>query len=180
MGLSKFLKGLTVLSVEQAVSLPYCTWRLAVDGASVIRVESLQGDPNRKVGKNILNEDLMNSYFLSVNSGKKSITLNLKTESGQQIIKDLIQKLDVDIFTNNQIPANCKKLGIDYEQIKAIKNDIIWVNVSGFGPERSEAAYDPMIQAYSGIMDTNGVPESEPLKFGISIADIEAANQAYC
>lgn len=180
MGINEFLKDLTVLSVEQAVSLPYCTWRLAVDGANVIRVESLQGDPNRRVGKKILDEELMSSYFLSVNSGKKSVTLNLKTEKGRQILRDLIQKLNVDIFTNNQIPGNCQKLGIDYEQIKAIKEDIIWVNVSGFGPERSEAAYDPMIQAYSGIMDTNGEPNSEPLKFGVSIADIEAANQAYC
>lgn len=180
MWIKEFLKGLTVLTVEQAVSLPYCTWRLAVDGARVIRVESLQGDPNRRVGKKILDEELMNSYFLSVNSGKKSISLNLKSERGQQIFKDLIQKLNVDIFTNNQIPGNCKKLGIDYKQIKAIKENIIWVNVSGFGPERSEAAYDPMIQAYSGIMDTNGEPGSDPLKFGVSIADIEAANQAYC
>jgi formyl-CoA transferase len=180
MYINEFLKGLTVLSVEQAVSLPYCTWRLAVDGAKVIRVESLKGDPNRRVGKKILDEELMNSYFLSVNSGKKAISLNLKTEKGQQILRDLIEKLNVDIFTNNQIPGNCRKLGIDYEQIKAIKKDIIWVNVSGFGPERSEAAYDPMIQAYSGIMDTNGEPGSDPLKFGVSIADIEAANQAYC
>ncbi|MEE9151687.1 MAG: CoA transferase [Thermoplasmata archaeon] len=179
MYINEFLKGLTVLSVEQAVSLPYCTWRLALDGANVIRIESLQGDPNRRVGKKILDEELMNSYFLSVNSGKKSITLNLKTEKGRKILRDLIGKLEVDIFTNNQIPGNCQKLGFDYEQIKAIKEDIIWVSVSGFGPERSEAAYDPMIQAYSGIMDTNGEPDSEPLKFGVSIADIEAANQAY-
>ena len=180
MGVSEFLKGLTVLSVEQAVSLPYCTWRLAVDGANVIRVESLVGDPNRRVGKNIMNEELMSSYFLSVNSGKKSITLNLKSEKGQQILRDLIRELNVDIFTSNQLPGNYQKLGIDYEQLKAVKEDIIWVGVSGFGPERSEAAYDPMIQAYSGIMDTNGEPGSEPLKFGVSIADLEAANQAYC
>lgn len=179
MGISEFLKGLTVLSVEQAVSLPYCTWRMAADGSNVIRIESQKGDPNRKVGEKVLDEELMNSYFLSVNSGKKSITLNLKTQEGQDILKELIRKLNVDIFSNNQIPGNCKKLGIDYEQIKSIKEDIIWINVSGFGPKRSEAAYDPMIQAYSGIMDTNGEPESGPLKFGVSIADIEAANQAY-
>jgi crotonobetainyl-CoA:carnitine CoA-transferase CaiB-like acyl-CoA transferase len=179
MGISEFLKGLNVLSVEQAVSLPYCTWRLAVDGANVIRAESQKGDPNRRVGKKVLDEEMMNSYFLSVNSGKKSVTLNLKSQEGQDILKDMVRKLDIDIFSNNQIPGNCEKLGIDYEQIKSVKEDIIWVNVSGFGPERSEAAYDPMIQAYSGIMDTNGEPESGPLKFGVSIADIEAANQAY-
>ncbi len=179
MGVDDLLKGLTVLSVEQAVSLPYCTWRLACDGATVIKVESQIGDPNRKVGKKILDEELMNSYFLSVNSGKKSITLNLKSEKGQEIIRTLIEKLEVDIFTTNQLPHNYEKLGISYEQLREVKKDLIWVGVSGFGPERSEAAYDPMIQAYSGIMDTNGEPGSEPLKFGVSIADLEAANQAY-
>jgi crotonobetainyl-CoA:carnitine CoA-transferase CaiB-like acyl-CoA transferase len=179
MGVRKLLKNLNVLCVEQAVSLPYCTWRLAVDGANVIRVESLIGDPNRRVGKKILEEELMNSYFLSVNSGKKSITLNLKSEKGQEILRDLIKKFNVDVFATNQLPHNYEKLGISYKQLKEAKENIIWVGVSGFGPERSEAAYDPMIQAYSGIMDTNGETESEPLKFGVSIADIEAANQAY-
>jgi crotonobetainyl-CoA:carnitine CoA-transferase CaiB-like acyl-CoA transferase len=179
MGASELLKNLNVLCVEQAVSLPYCTWRLAVDGANVIRVESQIGDPNRKVGKKVLDEVQMNSYFLSVNSGKKSITLNLKSEKGQEILHNLIEKLDVDVFATNQLPHNYGKLGISYEQVKIIKKDIIWVGVSGFGPKRSEAAYDPMIQAYSGIMDTNGEPGSDPLKFGVSIADIEAANQAY-
>ncbi|UCG70357.1 MAG: CoA transferase [Thermoplasmata archaeon] len=179
MGASELLGNLTVLCVEQAVSLPYCTWRLAVDGVNVIRVESQIGDPNRRVGKKILDEELMNSYFLSVNAGKKSITLNLKSDMGKEILWKLVEKLDVDIFATNQLPHNYGKLGIGYEQLKAIKKDMIWVGVSGFGPERSEAAYDPMIQAYSGIMDTNGEPDSEPLKFGVSIADIEAANQAY-
>lgn len=179
MGVGELLKNLNVLCVEQAVSLPYCTWRLAVDGANVIRVESQIGDPNRRVGKKILDEELMNSYFLSVNSGKKSITLNLKSEKGQEILLNLIEKLEVDVFATNQLPHNYEKLGISYEQLKKVKENIIWVGVSGFGPERSEAAYDPMIQAYSGIMDTNGEPGSDPLKFGVSIADLEAANQAY-
>ncbi|UCF08547.1 MAG: CoA transferase [Thermoplasmata archaeon] len=175
-----FLKGATVLSVEQAVSLPYCTWRLALDGADVIRIESQKGDPNRKVGQKILDEELMSSYFLSVNAQKRSITLNLKSEKGQEILKKLISELNVDIFASNQLPGNYQKLGIDYDQIKTVKEDIIWLGVTGFGPDRSEAAYDPMIQAFSGIMDTNGEPGSAPLRFGISIADLEAANQGYC
>jgi crotonobetainyl-CoA:carnitine CoA-transferase CaiB-like acyl-CoA transferase len=179
MGVRELLKDLNVLCVEQAVSLPYCTWRLAVDGANVIRVESQIGDPNRRVGKKILEEELMNSYFLSVNSGKKSITLNLKSEKGQEILRNLMEKLDIDVFATNQLPHNYEKLGISYDQLKQVKSDIIWIGVSGFGPERSEAAYDPMIQAYSGIMDTNGEPGDDPLKFGVSIADLEAANQAY-
>jgi crotonobetainyl-CoA:carnitine CoA-transferase CaiB-like acyl-CoA transferase len=116
---------------------------------------------------------------MSVNAGKKGISLNLRTPQGQEIFGELIEKLDVDIFTCNQLPGNYKKLGIDYERLSSIKSDIIWVGISGFGPDRSEPAYDPMIQAYSGIMDTNGEPNTAPLRFGVSIADIEAGNQAY-
>ena len=174
-----FLKHIKVLSVEQAAALPYCTWRLAVEGADVIRVEPLWGDPNRKVGKKIIKEEGMNAYFMSVNAGKKAISLNLGSSEGQEIFGELIDKLDVDIFTCNQIPGNYKKLGIDYERLSSIKSDIIWVGISGFGPDRSEPAYDPMIQAYSGIMDTNGEPNTPPLRFGVSIVDIEAGNQAY-
>jgi len=174
-----FLKDMKVLSVEQAAALPYCTWRLAVEGADVIRVEPLWGDPNRKVGKKVIEEDGMNAYFMSVNAGKKGLSLNLGTPKGQEILGELIDKLEVDVFTCNQIPGNYKKLGIDYERLNSIKSDIIWVGISGFGPEKSEPAYDPMIQAYSGIMDTNGEPNTVPLRFGVSIADIEAGNQAY-
>ena len=174
-----FLKDMKVLSVEQAAALPYCTWRLAVEGADVIRLESLWGDPNRKVGKKVIDEEGMNAYFMSVNAGKKAISLNLRAPQGQEILGELIDKLKIDIFACNQIPGNYKKLGIDYEKIKSFKSDIIWVGLSGFGPERSEPAYDPMIQAYSGIMDTNGEPNSQPLRFGVSIVDIEAGNQGY-
>jgi len=174
-----FLKDMKVLSVEQAAALPYCTWRLAVEGAEVIRVEPLWGDPNRKVGKKVIEEEGINSYFMSVNAGKKAISLNLGTPKGQEILGELIDKLKVDIFTCNQIPGNYKKLGIDYERLSSIKSNLIWVGISGFGPEKSEPAYDPMIQAYSGIMDTNGEPNTAPLRFGVSIADIEAGNQAY-
>jgi len=174
-----FLKNINVLSVEQAAALPYCTWRLAVEGANVVRIESLWGDPNRKVGKKLIEEEGMNAYFMSVNAGKKAISLNLGTPQGQEILGKLIDKLEVDIFACNQIPGNYKKLGIDYEKITSFKNDIIWVGISGFGPARSEPAYDPMIQAYSGIMDVNGETNTPPLRFGVSIVDLEAGNQAY-
>jgi len=174
-----FLKDVKVLTVEQAAALPYCTWRLAVEGANVVRIEPLWGDPNRKVGKKVIEEEGMNAYFMSVNAGKKGISLNLGTPQGQEILGELIDKLEVDIFACNQLPGNYKKLGIDYERINSIKSDIIWVEISGFGPDRSEPAYDPMIQAYSGIMDVNGEPNTPPLRFGVSIVDIEAGNQAY-
>ncbi len=177
------LKGITVLSLEQAIALPYCTWRLALDGARVIRVEPLWGDPNRKVGPTVLEgegegQDLT-GYFMAVNTSKESITLDLGKPEGRELLGELIVKLKVDVFASNQIPTNYEKLGIDHERLSGLRPELIWLGVSGFGPDRSEAAYDPMIQAYSGLSFTNGEPGSPPQKFGVSIADFEAANQAY-
>ena len=175
-----FLDGLVVLSVEQAMALPYCTWRLAMEGARVIKVEPPRGDPNRKVGPEVLGEKDMCTHFLPMNAGKEAITLNLKSEQGQRILGEMIGKLGVDVFACNQIPSSYHRLGIDHERLRGFREDLIWLGISGFGPERPEAAYDPMIQAYTGIMDTNGPPGSGPLRFGISIVDMETANQGYC
>ena len=119
-------RNLTVLSLEQALVLPYLTYRLAHDGMKIIRMEHpVYGDPNRLVGENVLGEERMNSYYLCVNAGKKAVTLNLAEQAGQEIFRSLIQKLKVDIFATNQLPRNYKKLGIDYESLKAMKEDII-------------------------------------------------------
>ena len=173
------LKGLSVVSLEQALSMPYCTYRLALKGASVTRLEALQGDPNRYVGYPLGEEYAMNSQFLCVNAGKRSMSLNLADKRGQQLLWEMVAKIPVDIFCTNQLPQNYGKLGISYEILAAIKPDIIWAGLSGFGPERSEPAYDPIIQALAGIMDVTGEPDRDPLVAGVPIADLEAGNQAY-
>jgi crotonobetainyl-CoA:carnitine CoA-transferase CaiB-like acyl-CoA transferase len=171
---------ITVLSMEQATVLPYLTYRLAAEGMRVIRVEHPEHpDPNRFVGANVLGEEAMDSYFLPNNVGKKAITLNLRGEEGQALLKDLILKLDVDIFACNQLPRNYEKLGIAYEQLKAIKADIIWVGMTGFGPDSNEAAYDPILQARAGIMDLTGERDGAPQVFGLPMADLGASEQAY-
>ena len=116
------LEGVTVLTLEQALTLPYATYKLMLDGATVIRLENpLSPDPNRFVGRNILGEEGMNTYFLPYNVGKKSITLNLATEEGRELLKELIVKLNVDVFATNQLPHRYKKLGIDYETLREVK-----------------------------------------------------------
>jgi crotonobetainyl-CoA:carnitine CoA-transferase CaiB-like acyl-CoA transferase len=77
----------------------------------------------------------------------------------------LIQKLKVDIFATNQLPRNYKKLGIDYESLKALKPDIIWLGLTGFGPDSNEAAYDPILQARSGLMDLTGEANGDIHRF---------------
>src|SRR3972149_1338867 len=141
-------KNLTVLSLEQATVLPYLTFRLAQDGMQVYRLEHpVYGDPNRLIGEDVLGEQRMNSYFLCINAGKKGLTLDLGAAEGREIFCSLLQKLKVDIFATNQLPKNYKKLGIDYESVKAVRPDVIWVGMTGFGPDINEAAYDPILQA---------------------------------
>jgi len=176
----EFFKNLTVLSLEQATVLPYLTYRLAHDGINVIRLEHpVYGDPNRLVGWNLLNEERMNTYYLCINSGKKAMTLNLADPAGQKIFRDLIQELKVDIFATNQLPRNYEKLGIDYETIKAIKPDIIWLGITGFGPQSNEPAYDPILQARSGLMDLTGEKEGKPYVTGIPLPDMGTSEHCY-
>ncbi|MCX7857712.1 MAG: CoA transferase [Deltaproteobacteria bacterium] len=176
----ELFKNTTVLSLEQATVLPYLTYRLAMDGMRVIRMEHpVYGDPNRRVGDNILNEDRMYSYFLPINCNKECITLDLATPEGQEIFKNLIKKLNVDIFLTNQLPRNYKKLGIDYESMRAIKDDIIWVGLTGFGPESNEPAYDPILQARGGLMDLTGDKDGPPFVLGIPLPDMGASEHAY-
>jgi crotonobetainyl-CoA:carnitine CoA-transferase CaiB-like acyl-CoA transferase len=171
---------LTVLSLEQATVLPYLTYRLAHDGMQVIRMEHpVYGDPNRMVGENVLGEERMNAYFLCINAGKKALTLNLADSEGQTIFQSLIQELEVDIFATNQLPRNYEKLGIDYETLKAIKPDIIWLGVTGFGPESNEAAYDPILQARSGLMELTGEADGDPQVMGIPLPDMGTSEHAY-
>ncbi len=173
-------KGLTVLSIEQATVLPYLTYRLAQDGMNVIRMEHpVFGDPNRLVGEAVLDEERMNSYFLCINAGKKAVTLDLGTPEGQEIFRSLLSKLRVDIFATNQLPRNYGKLGIDYESVRSVVPDIIWVGVSGFGPESNEAAYDPILQARSGLMELTGERHGPPQVLGIPLPDMGTSEHAY-
>ena len=171
---------LTVLSLEQATVLPYLTQRLARDGARVIRVEPPgRGDPNRYVGRNSLGEEGMASYFLPNNCGKQAITLNLGDDEGRSILHELIVRLNVDIFATNNRPSSYTKLGIDYETIQTTRPNLIWLGITGFGPDCDEAAYDPVLQARAGWMDLTGESDGPPLVFGLPMVDLGAAEHAY-
>jgi crotonobetainyl-CoA:carnitine CoA-transferase CaiB-like acyl-CoA transferase len=173
-------KNMTMLSLEQATVLPYLSYRLAMDGMQVIRLEHPEyGDPNRMIGEKFLDEDRMNSYFMAINAGKKAITLNLGDPLGQDLLEELIVKLKVDVFATNQLPRNYEKLGIDYKKLKAIKPDIIWVGLTGFGPDSNEAAYDPILQARSGLMELTGNGGEDPQVLGVPLPDMGTSEHAY-
>ena len=170
-----------VLSLEQATVLPYLTYRLAMDGCRVIRLEHpVFGDPNRLVGEPFLEgEERMNSYYMAINSGKEAMTLNLAEPKGKEILKRLLVDLDVDIFATNQLPRNYQKLGVDYDSLKQIKPDIIWLGITGFGPDNNEVAYDPILQARGGLMELTGEPDGSPEVVGVPLPDMGTSEHAY-
>jgi crotonobetainyl-CoA:carnitine CoA-transferase CaiB-like acyl-CoA transferase len=176
----ELFKNLTVLSLEQATVAPYLTYRLAQDGMDVIRLEHpVYGDPNRFIGENVLDEKRMNSYYLCINSGKKALSLNMADPQGQEIFKKLIKELDVDIFITNQLPKNYEKLGMSYDIIKQVKPDIIWLGLTGFGPDSNEGAYDPILQARSGLMELTGEADADPQVLGIPLPDMGTSEHGY-
>jgi crotonobetainyl-CoA:carnitine CoA-transferase CaiB-like acyl-CoA transferase len=173
-------KNLTVLSLEQATVLPYLTFRLAQEGMQVYRLEHpVYGDPNRLIGENVLGEERMNAYYLCINAGKKALTLDLAAPEGQEIFRSMIKKMKADVFATNQLPRNYKKLGIDYESMKALKPDIIWLGLTGFGPDSNEAAYDPILQARSGLMELTGEANGDPQVLGVPLPDMGTSVHGY-
>lgn len=176
---------LTVLSLEQALSLSYGTQRFVHLGWRVIRVEAtpsgsrLPGDPNRYVGEEGDRPDL-HSYFIGPNVGKEAISLNLKNKKGQEVLRRLIADLPVDIFASNTLPKRYRELGIDYEILSAVNPGLIWVGVSAMGPDYPDApGYDPAIQAMVGYMDLTGDPSGPPTLCGVPFVDLKTGDEVF-
>lgn len=171
----KPLDGVKVLDLTRVLSGPYCTLMLSNLGAEVIKVERPEvGDDARSFGPFFDNEEV-SAYFVSLNSGKKSIELNLKDEEDLNTFKKLVEK--VDVVTENFRPGTMEKLGIGYETLKEINPKIIYAATSGFGhtgPDSKKAAYDMIVQAASGVMSITGYPDGPPVRVGASIGDIVA------
>jgi crotonobetainyl-CoA:carnitine CoA-transferase CaiB-like acyl-CoA transferase len=178
--MTRALEGLTVLSLEQATTLPFLTYRLACDGARVIRIEHRERpDPNRLVGRDLLGEPEMRAYFLPNNCGKEAITLNLGEAAGRELLRELIVRLPADVFATNQRPRSYARLGIDAETLRAVRPELVWLGITGFGPDHDEAAYDPVLQARAGFMALTGEPDGPPTPFGLPMVDLGAAEHGY-
>lgn len=168
--MAKALDDITVIDVTRMAAGPISTWILAQLGAEVIKIEEPgQGDPLRLLPP-FVNDTSYN--FLMVNSGKKSVTLNLKSEQGQEIFRKLIERGDVVV--NNFTPGVMERLGLGYEDLKQVNPRLIYAATSGFGqtgPLRDWKSYDAVAQAMAGLMTTNGQPGGPPTRAGASIAD---------
>ena len=175
----------TILSLEQALALPYATERFVQLGWRVIRIESPAeegenaGDPNRYIGADLGYNDL-HSYYIAPNIGKEAITLNLKKKEGQELLKKIIRDLKVDVFMCNTLPKRYKQLGIDFENLREVNPNLIWCSISAMGPEYPDrAGYDPALQALMGYTFLTGEPDGKPVPSGIPIIDLKAGDEAF-
>ncbi len=178
------MKRRTVLSMEQALSLPCATLRFAQLGWRVIRIESvggagLPGDPNRYIGARVADDD-RRSYFIAPNVGKEAIALNLKDRRGQELLARLVRELDVDVFCCNTLPSRYQALGIDAATLRQARPDLIWAAISAMGPEYPDApGYDPVLQAMAGYMEVTGDKDGPPMLTGIPVVDLKAGDELY-
>jgi CoA:oxalate CoA-transferase len=167
------LEGVRILDLSWVLSGPFATMVLNDLGAEVIKVERLElGDIARGNGPFIKG---LSSYFLSLNRGKKSITLNLASKQGRDIFLRLVEH--VDVVVQNFTPGTMEKLGFSYETLKHHNPKIIYAACSGFGqtgPYATKHAFDVIIQAMGGIMSITGEPGGPPIRPGVSIGDIAA------
>jgi crotonobetainyl-CoA:carnitine CoA-transferase CaiB-like acyl-CoA transferase len=164
------LDGVLVVSIEQAVSAPLATRQLADLGARVIKVERPDGgDFARGYDRSVRG---MSSHFAWLNRSKESITLDLKTERGREVLERLVARADV--FVQNLGPGAAARLGFSAQQLVERYPNLVAVNLSGYGPVgpyRDKRAYDLLVQSEGGLVSVTGTPE-DPVKSGIPIADI--------
>jgi crotonobetainyl-CoA:carnitine CoA-transferase CaiB-like acyl-CoA transferase len=179
------VKRRTVLSLEQALSMPYATLRFVQLGWRVIRIEALgsgkglPGDPNRYIGSRVADDD-RRSYYIAPNVGKEAIALNLKSAEGRDVLRRLVSGLHADVFCCNTVPERYRPLGIDYATLSAAKPDLIWAGISALGPEYPEVpGYDPVIQAMAGYVELTGDPNGTPVLCGVPVIDLKAGDEVY-
>jgi len=166
------LEGIKVLDLSSYLAGPYCSMILADLGADIIKVEQPgTGDGSRQWGPPFMRDE--SAYFLSVNRNKRSVTLNLKSEKGKEILFKLVSSSD--IFLENYRPGTAERLGIDYATLRKINGGLIYCSISGYGqdgPYREKPSYDIVGQAMGGLMSLTGEKDRPPVKIGVAIADI--------
>lgn len=169
--INTMLAGVRILDLSRVMSGPFCTAMLADLGAEVIKIEAPgKGDDARAFGPF---RDRESTYFMLLNRGKRSVTINLKSPEGVGLVKALAARCDVLI--ENFRPGVAARLGLDHEAIKARNERIIYASISGFGQESPLAkvpAFDHVIQAMSGLMSLTGERDGPPMAVGESIADV--------
>lgn len=167
---SKALEGCRILDFTWVYSGPYATSLLQDMGAEVIKVEGPRVGDHTRAFPPFKNGE--SGYFFSLNRGKKSIALNLKSENGIRIVKKMVEK--VDVVAENFVPGVMERIGLGYDVLKEINPGLIYASIHGFGtwgPYSDWPGVDPVAQAMGGLMTQSGFSEGPPLKTGPAIAD---------
>ncbi|NLY65068.1 MAG: CoA transferase [Alcaligenaceae bacterium] len=166
------LDDIRVLDLSRVFAVPLCGQVLADFGAEVVKVEHpVRGDDTRDWGMRIGKTET--TYYNSMNRNKRSITIDLQSPEGIQLVYELLPSFDVVI--HNFKTGGAEKLGLGYEQLKAIKPDLVYCAIAGYdsrGPEAQRPGYDLVIQGESGLMALNGEATQPPLKFGVAVVDM--------
>lgn len=167
------LNGIRVVDLTRIIAGPFCTMLLGDMRAEVIKIEPpKEGDPLRAQG---VIRDGLSWYFASYNRNKKSMTLNLYSDEGKEILSRLIRESDVVV--DNFRPGVMAKMGFDYHRLAELKPDIVYCGITGFGksgPYKERPAFDFIAQAMSGFMSVNGEEGGEPMRTGVPISDLVA------
>lgn len=166
------LEGVRVLDLSRVFAGPLCGQVLADFGAEVVKVEHPgRGDDTRDWGMRIGKTET--TYYNSMNRNKRSITLDLQSPEGVRIVHDLLPQFDVVV--HNFKTGGAEKLGLGYEQLKAIRPGLVYCAVAGYdssGPEARRPGYDLVVQGEAGLMALNGEADQPPLKFGVAVVDL--------
>jgi formyl-CoA transferase len=165
------LSGVRIVDFTQFEAGPSCTEALAWLGAEVVKIENPKmGDPGRRLRPNQTDTDPY--YFHVFNANKKSITVNLKSPRGLDLVKDLLRKADVCV--ENFAPGTIERLGLGYDVVRELNPRIIYAQVKGFGegsPFEHNLAFDMIAQACGGTFSVTGAPDGPPTRPGISLGD---------
>lgn len=171
------LSGIRVLDLTHVLAGPYATGQLALMGAEVIRLERPETDDfvRHHGGTEDMRAAGLGASFLSQNSGKKSVRLDLKSDADRAAFLDLAAT--ADIVTENFRPGVTERLGVDYDTLRARRKNVIYASLTGFGPDgplSGRPAYDHILQGICGLMAMTGTNESGPVRVGMPIADYVA------
>lgn len=178
-GMRGALDGITVLDLSRVLAGPYCAMLLGDLGARVIKVERQgMGDETRQWGPPFTSSG-ESAYYLCANRNKESITLDLKAEAGREVLRDLVQH--VDVLIENFKVGTMERLGIGCQSLRALNPGLIYCAITGYGqsgPYRDRPGYDTVIQAQGGLMSVIGPPDGEAYKVGVAIVDVTAGLNA--
>ena len=166
------LDGIRVLDFTRVLAGPYCTLILGDLGAEIIKIENPDGGDDTR-GFNVSPSLEFSTYFLSVNRNKKSVAIDIRTDTGRDAIRSLVGNADVVI--ENYRTGVMDRYGIGHADLSAINPDIVFASISAYGrdgPLKDRPGYDPIVQAESGFMSLTGEPDGEPMRTGVSIADM--------